>query len=72
MLVCRGVDDADGSLYTRTSNERAAMYKDKDGEIHETGDEARDAVDVKGMTTVLVGSIALVVVAFVAIIWWWR
>ena len=43
------------------------MYEDKDGEIHETGDEARDAVDVKGMTTVLIGSIVLVVIAFVAI-----
>ena len=48
------------------------MYEDKDGEIHETGDEARDAVDVKGMTTVLVGSIALVVAAFVAIYLYWR
>lgn len=48
------------------------MHEDKDGEIHETGDEARDAVDVKGMTTVLIGSIALVVIAFVAIIWFWR
>ena len=48
------------------------MHKDNDGEIHETGDEARDAVDVKGMTTVVVASIALVVVAFVAIYFIWR
>ena len=48
------------------------MYEDKDGEIHETGDEARDAVDVRGMTTVLGGSILLVVLAFVAIYLFWR
>lgn len=48
------------------------MHKDNDGEIHETGDEVRDAVDVKGMTTVVVASIALVVVAFVAIYFIWR
>jgi len=46
------------------------MYKEGD-EIHETGDEARDAVNVKGMTTVLFGSIGLVVVLFIAVYLIW-
>lgn len=36
-------------------------------EIHETTTEARAGVNVKGMTTVLVVSIVLVIVAFAAI-----
>lgn len=46
------------------------MYKDGD-EIHETGTEAREAVNVKGMTTVLFGSIALVVILFLAVWYFW-
>ena len=42
------------------------MYKNGD-EIHETGDEARDAVDVPGMNWVLFGRIGLVIVAFIAV-----
>lgn len=40
-------------------------------EIHETTTEARSAVEVKGMTTVLAVSIALVVAAFLAIYFFW-
>lgn len=43
------------------------MYKEGD-EIHETGEEARSAVDIPGMTWVLFGSIALVIVALI-IVW---
>lgn len=46
------------------------MHKEGD-EIHETGDEARDAVDVPGMTWVLFGSIALVVLLFAGIWYFW-
>ena len=46
------------------------MHKDGE-EIHETTTEARASVEVKGMTTVLAVSIGLVVVAFVAIYFFW-
>ena len=42
------------------------MYKEGN-EIYETGDEARDAVDIPGMTWVLFGGIGLVMVAFAAV-----
>lgn len=47
------------------------MYKDDDGRIHETTDEAREGTEVKGMTSVLFVSIALVIVLFAAIWWFW-
>ena len=47
------------------------MYKDEEGRIHETGVEAREAVNVKGMTTVLFASIGLVIVLFLAVYWFW-
>lgn len=46
------------------------MERDGD-QIRETGDEAREGVDVKGMTTVLWVSVALVVVLFGLIWWFW-
>ncbi len=47
------------------------MRRDDDGTIHETGTEAREGVDVKGMTSVLFVSLALVVVLFGAVYWFW-
>lgn len=46
------------------------MYKDGD-EIHETATEAREGVNVKGMTTVLFGSIGLVCLLFFAVWYFW-
>jgi len=43
------------------------MYK-KRNEIHENATEARGAMNVKGMTLVLGGSLTLVIIAF-AVIW---
>ncbi|CAM3124175.1 hypothetical protein SPAN111604_04885 [Sphingomonas antarctica] len=48
------------------------MHKDGD-QIHETADEARDAVDVPGMTLVLGISLGLAIVILSAIwIFWVR
>lgn len=46
------------------------MHKDGD-QIHETADEARDAVDVKGMTSVLVISMGLAIVILSAVWIFW-
>lgn len=47
------------------------MYKGEEGRIHETTDEAREGTDVKGMTSVLYVSVALVVVLFAGVWWFW-
>jgi hypothetical protein len=41
--------------------------QDQNGQIHETATEARAGVNVPGMTTVLFGSLALVIILFLAI-----
>ena len=46
------------------------MHNDGE-EIHETGTEAKAGVNVKGMTTVLLVSILLVVAAFVGVYLLW-
>ncbi|MES2753282.1 MAG: hypothetical protein V4659_01315 [Pseudomonadota bacterium] len=46
------------------------MHKDGE-EIHESDVEAKAGVNVKGMTTVLTVSTALVIVAFVAVYFFW-
>lgn len=43
------------------------MHKEGD-EVHETTTEARSGQNIKGMTLVLGGSIALIVVAFAVIV----
>jgi hypothetical protein len=57
-----------GILDSRTFSKECGVEKDGD-RIVETATEAREAVNVKGVTTVLGVSIALAVIAGIAV-WW--
>ncbi len=46
------------------------MFK-KGDEVHESAQEARQGVNVKGMTTVLWLSLGLVIVIFGGLLWYW-